>query len=50
MFNKFNLCKLWKGYSFFKKRGIKTPPFRFILGNLIDLKKERVLALVLLIM
>lgn len=34
--------KLWIQYRFFEKLNIPTPPYRFILGNLIDVKKERV--------
>lgn len=27
------LIRVWWAYRFFKSRGIKTPPYRFIVGN-----------------
>jgi hypothetical protein len=38
--------KIWLAFQFFKKRGIKTPPVKMIMGNLFELKNERVYNLI----
>nr|QEV83793.1 cytochrome P450 [Brachionus rotundiformis] len=36
----FYLIKIWNSYQFFKKRGIKTPEYRFFWGNNLELTKN----------
>ncbi len=32
--------KVWSSYSFFKKRGLKAPPYIFFFGNFIGIRKK----------
>ncbi len=34
--------KLWYSYRFFKKRGLKTPPYEFFFGNFREIRKDKV--------
>ena len=35
------IFKVWRSYSYFKKRGIKTPPYEFFYGNFRTIDKSR---------
>lgn len=42
MLNYFFYSKIWNSYRFFKKRGIPTPKYKLLLGNLTELYQSRV--------
>jgi len=33
--------KLWLSYRYLASKGIQTPPYRFIFGNLLDMLKDK---------
>ena len=39
---RFFLSKVWLAYSFFRKRGLKTPKYKFFFGNFFELRKNNV--------
>ena len=33
--------KLWLSYRYLASKGIQTPPYKFIFGNLLDMLKDK---------
>ena len=39
--------KVWYSYTFFERRGLKSPPHKFFFGNFLEIRQEKKISKVL---